>query len=80
MSIKSYPIRETWSGTANITKTLKSAMKEFCIKNDGASDLTFTIGGTTITVKPGEIFDDVFAPFNSISIVTTVSYRALVRG
>jgi hypothetical protein len=80
MITKQYPVIEAWSGSANTTKTWDGYMQGFYIKNDGASDLTFTVNGMTFTVKTGEIFEDVFQPFNSLTITTTVAYRAYVRG
>jgi hypothetical protein len=74
-----FAIKDSWSGSSNITKTFTSSMYGFDITNDGSSDLTFTINGLTITVKSGEVFSDVFEAFTSVTITTTVSYRATVK-
>lgn len=80
ITVQNMAIVETWSGNTTITKTFNTPMAGFYIKNDGASDLTFTVNGMTFTVKTGEIFEDVFQPFTTLTITTTVAYRAFVRG
>lgn len=73
-------VRESWVGSSNTTKTFATTMSAFAIVNNGASDLTFTIGDVTVTVKAGQSFDDSFYPFTQVIINTTVAYQALVRG
>ena len=70
---------EPFSGSSNTTKTFSKTMNGFVIVNDGLSDLTFTIGTDTYTVKPGECFDDRFEPFTEVTITTTVAFRAFGR-
>jgi hypothetical protein len=72
--------KEPFSGSANMTKTFTTTMRGFVISNDGAADLTFTIGAYTFKVKAGEVFEETFAPFTSVSIVATSAYRAYGRG
>ena len=72
-------IQEAFSGNSTITYTCKNPSYMFSIKNDGGSNLTFTINGITITVKPGEVFEDYFEVFNNVIVTTTVSYRALIK-
>lgn len=72
--------KEPFNGTTNISKTFTQSMRGFVITNDGASDLTFTIGTTTFIVKAGEVFQEYFAPFTQVTITTTVPYRAYGRG
>lgn len=71
--------KEPFSGTANITKMFTKQMKGFVISNDGASDITFTIGTDTYTVKAGEVFGESFDAFTQVTITTTVPYRAYGR-
>lgn len=73
------PTKQVLSGNTTQTHTFGSPMSEFCISNDGQSDLSFTIGAITVTVKAGEVFEELFEPFASVTITTTVPYRALVR-
>lgn len=73
-------ITDKWEGNENVTKIFSTQMSGFYIKNDGASDLTFSINNMTFTVKVGEVFEDSFQPFNTVDIATTVAYRAYVRG
>ena len=43
---------------------------------DGSTDLRFTVGALTITVKGGESFGESFAPFNRVTIVAAGTCRA----
>lgn len=72
-------VKEVISGSANVTKAYGSPMFGFAITNDGLADLTFTINSLTITVKPGESFDDLFEPFNGVVINATDAFRSVVR-
>jgi hypothetical protein len=74
-------VKDSFSGTANVTKTYTSNMRGFVIMNDDTTnDLTFTINNLTITVKAGEGFDGMFDPFTSVTVTTTVPFRAIVKG
>jgi chitodextrinase len=68
--------KEPFNGSANLTKEFASEMNGFVISNDGNADLTFTIGGDTYTVKAGEVFEEEFASFTTVSITSSVAYRA----
>lgn len=69
-----------FAGSSNVTKNYTEATG-VSIANDGTTgDLTFTVNGMTITVKAGESFNDNFAPFNTLTVTTTVAFRATVRG
>lgn len=72
--------KEPFSGSANITKTFTQSMRGFVISNDGAADLTFTIGTATFTVKTGEVFSEYFSPFTQVTVTTTNAFRAYGRG
>lgn len=80
MQLTGSNVKDAFEGTANTTKTYVSKMQGFSIQNDGAANLTFTIGGLTITVKPTEGYEDRFDPFTSVQIITTGAFRAVVRG
>ena len=57
-------------------------MQGYVIRNDGDSDLSIAILNQKFTVKPGEQFEEFFAPFSAVEIDTlgkTVSYRAYGR-
>lgn len=73
-------VKDAFEGTASDTKTYQSKMRGFSIQNDGAANLTFTINGLTITVKPTEGYEDNFDPFTSVQITATGAFRAVVRG
>ncbi|MFA6911123.1 MAG: hypothetical protein WCQ59_08375 [Candidatus Cloacimonadaceae bacterium] len=67
---------EPFSGSANTTKTFSQTMNGFVIINDGAADLTFTIGTDSFTVKPSECFKESFNAFTEVTITTTGAFRA----
>lgn len=74
-------VKDVFSGSANITKNYGSNMRGIVILNDDTTnDLTFTINSLTLTVKAGEGFDGMFDPFTSITVTTTVPFRAIVKG
>jgi hypothetical protein len=72
--------KEPFSGTSNFTKTFSKPMNGIVISNDGASDLTITIGTDIFTVKAGEVFSEMFEPFTQVIVTTTVPYRAYGLG
>lgn len=80
VQMKKRSAKEPFTGTANMTHNFKSSMTGFVISNDGDKDLTFTIGTGVYTVKAGEVFDEYFDPFYTVTISTTVPFRAYGRG
>lgn len=77
--LKGRIIKDSWSGSANITKTFPTEMNGFAIVSDGDTDITVTINGLSFVVKSGEDLDGVFDPFTTLDIVTTSAYRAMVK-
>lgn len=73
-------VKDAFNGSTNTTKTYVTAMRGFSIVNDGAADITFTISGKTITVKPNETWDGKFDPFTSVTVVAVGAFRAVVKG
>jgi hypothetical protein len=72
--------RDFFSGTTNLTKKFGSNREELVIINDGTADLSFTAGlYTSWTLKPGEVFDERIAEFDSITITATGAFRGYVR-
>jgi hypothetical protein len=80
LQTQSKPVIDYFAGSANITKALPSGATGFKIANDGDSTLTFTINGLTITVKAGETVSDDFREFFTVTVTSTVAFRAWVRG
>lgn len=76
----SFKVQEPFAGSANTTKVFAKNCFGFTVANDGAADLTFTIGANTVTVKAGESFDGEFKPFKQVDIVATGAFRAYGRG
>jgi hypothetical protein len=69
------------AGSSNVTysNNAPNAWTSLAITNDGASDLTVTIHGMPIIVKPNEQLNEDFVDFNSVQITTTVAYRLMLR-
>lgn len=75
-----YSVKDSFEGTISITKTYTSSMRGFSIQNDSTENITFTINGLTIKLKPTEGFEDYFEPFTSVQITSNGAFRAVVRG
>ena len=72
-------IKDYFEGNSNVTKTYQEDMMGFRITNDhDTTPLTFTINSITISVKPKETFKGKFSPFRSLTIHTTIPFRATV--
>lgn len=69
-------IKEAFNGTASLTKTFSQAMTGIGIANDGANDLSFTVLGITLIVKPGEAFEGFFDPFITVTFSAQGAFRA----
>ncbi len=80
LSLFNLTAHEPFSGSATVTHTFGSNMNGFAIKNDGTTDLTFTIGSDTYTVKAGESFIENFGTFISVTVTTTSPFRAYGLG
>ncbi|WP_025907156.1 hypothetical protein [Priestia flexa] len=77
---KPLEVKESFTGTGNLSKTFGAAVKSLWFKNDGTTDITITINSMPFIVKGGETFDERFPAFTTMDIVATESYRARVRG
>ncbi|MED1915660.1 hypothetical protein P4V64_10110 [Bacillus thuringiensis] len=72
--------KEPFSGSEDTDHVFSEPMYGFVIKNDGQTDLTFTIHNYTFTVKAEESFEAFFDAFTQVKIATTSSFRAYGRG
>lgn len=72
-------VKDVFGGTSTITKTYDTPMFGFGIVNDGVADLTFSVNQFNILVKQNESFDDLFEPFQTVTITATDAFRAVVR-
>jgi hypothetical protein len=72
--------KEPFEGSSTMVKTFNAEMQGFVISNDHTEDLTFTIMGETWTVKAGEVFEETFPKFKTVTITATGSFRAYGRG
>lgn len=74
-------VKDYFEGSTNITKTYNDNMVGFSISNDAGvagGTLSFTINEITIPVKATESYEANFLPFKTVTINTTVPYRATV--
>jgi hypothetical protein len=68
------------SASANTTKTYtNNFINSLKIKNDGASDISVTINGLTMAIKPSEVFEESVATTNTFTITAAVAFRCWVR-
>ena len=83
MIIKQLPVIDYISASANTTKTYTNgvcSVQGLKIKNDGASSITVTVNGLTMTILAGEVFDETVQPTNTFTINATTAFRCWVRG
>lgn len=84
VSLNGSMVIDNFSGSANVTRTYANYHDSLEVINDSSTtNLSFTVDsliGRTFTVAASEIFDEVLPPFKVITITTTVTYRAKVRG
>jgi len=72
-------IKDYFEGGSDLTKTYQQNMIGFKITNDhDSTSLSFTIHDITISVKPGETFEGKFMPYRSVTVYSTIPYRAIV--
>jgi hypothetical protein len=76
---KSRRAQEFFSQADPFPKKFSGPREELVVINDGSADLTFTAGGITFTLKPGEVFDEEVNPFETINVTATGSFRGYVR-
>lgn len=74
-----FSIKDVFSSSANLTRQYSNSVYGFVISNDGASALTYTINGITMTVEAGEVSERYFDAFTKVSISSTVPYRAYAK-
>jgi len=75
-------VKEPFSGTTTTTHTFATTMLGIAVSNDDKlNSLTFTVDSLSITLFPGEIFNDLlWTPFTEITITANGSFRAWGRG
>lgn len=69
-----------FSGTSDTTYAFDDIMHGFVISNDSDESLTFEINGYEFEVKSGEVFENTFHPFMSVTIKTNGAFRAFAKG
>ena len=72
-------VKDAFSGDSTTSKTYNTPMFGLGIVNDGSSDLSVSLNGFTIVLKPGESFDDLFDAFTSFTITGNSAFRTVVR-
>ncbi|MDP4143186.1 MAG: hypothetical protein Q8936_01710 [Bacillota bacterium] len=79
--MKQPKVRFTHSGSGNYSYSSQDrSFVSASVTNYGPTDLQLNIREVSIIVKSGETFTDTFDDFNSISIVTTSTFRLILRG
>ena len=74
-------VQEAFSGSATLTNQACIAANSLVVFNDGAANLTVTIGGVSIVVTPTDKkLDEYFAPFTKFTITATTAFRVYTRG
>lgn len=79
------PVDDCGSYTGNQTLYMTYAMRELLISNDSTTaNLSFTVTGPssysiTFTLLPNEVFDERLAPYTSVAVTATGSWRYIVR-
>jgi hypothetical protein len=69
------------SASTNTTKTYAgNQVYGLKIKNDGASSITVTVNGLTMTIMANEVFEEAVQPTTTFTITATVAFRCWVRG
>ena len=69
-----------FSGSSDTTYAFDDIMHGFVISNDSDESLTFEINGYEFEVKSGEVFENTFHPFMSVTIKTNGAFRAFAKG
>lgn len=69
-------VEEPFSSSGNLTKEFSKEISGVAISNDGDANLTFTIHGKTHTLKAGEVYEGKFKPFTTMTVNSTVPWRA----
>jgi len=62
------------------TRTYNTPMYSVLLMNDGATDMTLTVSGLTMTIKAGEVLDEAFPQFTSVTTTAANTFRMWVRG
>lgn len=77
---ENFVVADGLAGTATATKTFTGKAREIIINNDGSADLTFSVNGFSFTVKTGEMLDEQFDPFQSVTVNATTPFEAYFKG
>jgi hypothetical protein len=72
--------QEPFNSTTDTLKKFDREMNGFVISNDGDTSLYFVINGYTFEVKAGEVFEEMFAPFKEVLVLSKVPFRAYAKG
>lgn len=72
--------REPFNDNKNLSKEFTQEMSGLFLSNDGNTTITVVIGNDSYLVYAGETFDEVFEPFNRVTIISPdVPFRAWGR-
>ena len=77
--MKQPKVKYAVSKTGNFSYTSDVDLVSVSIAN-GTAPLTLTINGISVVVAANETYTDTFSDFRTVDIVTTSSYRLILRG
>jgi len=63
------------SGSLTLNKSSRDWISLMITNDDGTNNLTITVNGLAMIVKPGETIDEDFEDFNSVIISANGNYR-----
>ncbi|OPH61731.1 hypothetical protein BC351_00375 [Paenibacillus ferrarius] len=74
LNLSTFIVRDTWTVTG--TKTLSQKADQLYVNNTGTSDLTISVNGIVIPIKPLEKFLDHFDEFTQVTITASSTFEA----
>lgn len=74
-----YSIKDSFTGSSNMTRTFTASCYGLVISNDGVSPLNYNVNGITLTVDSGDVVEKYFNTFTQVAITSTVAFRVIVK-
>lgn len=76
--VKGTIVKDYVADNQDVIKNYSEPKFGISIVNDGESDVTFTVNGMTILVRPREAFDGLFEAFINVQVTATDNFRMVV--
>jgi hypothetical protein len=74
-----FSVKDMFSGSTNISRSLSGASYGVVMSNDSTLPLTYTVNGITITVEPGDVSERYFDAFTQMSVTPSGPYRSFIK-